>query len=279
LLPSPHPESAPLLTSPSVLPGNAGPRSEVLVNMPRPESDVLTAPVSNREPFKVFDPKVPLILAMREIDQPKGQGRLAEELAQAKLWRLDLNCQESEVATTRLKRALNQQSINLLVDPDASARQQLRFARTSYTVLIENVSQAECLGILGGLRKVDREEQTRSRSSNQFTDMKLTRLSPADGRHLDELFGFKSASREATKSVPAEVNSRDAGVMAAARAAAIWRDPNAEGQGSTRHAFLVADVAGRVRKPSNENQIYLNSRQPQRPDLIQLMIVLTPRKG
>lgn len=279
LLPSPRPESTQPLTSTPVAPGTVVVRPEVLANMPRPEANVSTAPVANTEPLYIPDPKVPLILAMREIDQPKGQGRLAEELARANLWRLDLNCQESEVATTRLKHALRDQGIHLLIDPDAADRQRLHFARTSYAVLVENVSQAECLGLVKGLRKVDREEQARSRSNNQFTEVKLARWSSEDGRHLEDLFGFKAAMRDATKSVPAEVNSRDAGVMAAARAAAIWREQNPEVQGTARHAFLVADIVGRARKPSNENQLYLNSRQPPRPDRLQLMIVLTPRKG
>lgn len=279
LLPSPRPESMQPSTSTPAASGIAVVRPEVLANMPRPEANVSTAPFASIEPLRVPDPKVPLILAMREIDQPKGQGRLAEELALANLWRLDLSCQESEVATTRLKHALHDQGINLLIDPDAANRQRLHFAKTSYAVLAENMSQAECLGLVKGLRKVDREEQARSRSNNQFIEVKLARWSPEDGRHLEDLFGFKAAFRDATKSVPAEVNSRDAGVMAAARAAAIWREQNPEGQGSARHAFLVADNVGRVRKPSNENQLFLNSRQPPRPDRLQLMIVLTPRKG
>lgn len=274
----PRPEPAPsVLVSGSS--GTGAPRAEVLVKTPRPESEVLGAPVPNTKPFRVYDPKAPLILTMREIDQPNGQGRLSEELAQAKAWRLDVNCQESEVATVRLKRSLQEQGIQLLVDPDASDRQRLRFAKTAYTILIENVTPAECLGILTGLRKVDRDEQARSRTGNQFVDMKLIRQSPEDGRRLEDLFGIKIGFREATKSVSPEVNSRDAAVMAAARAAAIWRGLNPEGQGTLRHAMLVADVVGRVRKPNNESQLFMNSRKSPNPDLLQLMLVLTPRKG
>lgn len=279
LLPSPRPDAVIPVNLTPLPPGTATPGSELLANMPRPEPDVLGAPLANNEPLRIPDPKVPLILAMSQIDQPRGRGRIAEELARGSVWRLDLNCQESEVATTRLKRALQEQGIHLLVDPDAADRQKLHFARTTYAVLVENVSQAECLGMLGGLRKVDRDEQARSRRGNQFLDLKLASLSTEDAGHFEQLFGFKAVIRDVTKSVPAEVNSRDAGVMAAARAAAVWRGQNPEGQGAARIAFLVADIVGRVRKPSNENQLFLNSRQPQRPDSLQLMIVLTPRKG
>jgi hypothetical protein len=279
LLPAPRPDTRPPATVDPLLPGTATPRPEVLVNMPRLEPDVLTAPLPNTAPFRVYDPKIPLILTMQEMDQPKGQGRITGELAQAKNWRLDLKCQESEVATVRLKRALQGVGIQLLIDPDAADRQRLRFAKTAYTTLLENITQAECVGILTELRTVDRNEQTRTRGNNQFIDLKLIRQSPEDGRHLEDLFGFKVGLRQAVKSVPAEVNSRDVAVMTAARAAAIWRGQNPEGQGAPRHALLVADIVGRVRKPSNENQLFLNSRQPPKPELWQLMIVLTPRKG
>jgi hypothetical protein len=198
-------------------------------------------------------------------------------------WRLDFNCQESEVATSRLKRALQDQGIRLLIDPVAADRQKLRFSRTAYPVLIENVSPQECLALLGGLRQVDQDEQKRLRSSNQFIDVKFGRMSPEDSHRLETLFGIKELKPVMTptaKVVPTEVNSREAGLLAMARAIAIWRGQiPAQGQGSARNAFLVADWPTRVRKPSNENQLFLNTRQPPKPGTLQIMIVLAPRKG
>ncbi len=74
------------------------------------------------------------------------------------------------------------------------------------------------------------------------------------------------------------INGRE--VSALVRAFAIWQGQNLpQGQGSGRNALLVADSKNRVRKPTSENQLFLNSRQPPRPDFLRLLIVLSARKG
>jgi hypothetical protein len=286
VLPSPQSKST-LAQTP--VPAAPPSRPEVLTVMPKAQAaaeaaNIVTGPVSTNKPLRVVDPKVPLLLAMREIDQDQDKHRreIVEELALAPSWRLEFTCQESEIATSRLKRALQAQGIRLLIDPEASDRQKLRLKKTVYAVLVENVSPQECLAIVMGLRQVDREEQKRARSNNQFIDVKLSRIAPEDENRLETLFGIKALKPEMTpaKVVPAEVNSRDLAVLTLARALAIWRGQKPpEGQGSKRNAFLVADSTNQVRKASYENQLFLNSRQPPRPDLLQLLIVLAPRKG
>jgi hypothetical protein len=265
----------------SSLPGTVnGHRPEILKIMPQPEEPlgIATAPVTPVKPLRKFE-KEPLLLAMRDIDKDERRKEIAEELTSARSWRLDLTCQESEIASNRLKRAMQGQGIRLLIDPDASIFQSLRF-KTPYAILVENVSPQECLAMVVGLRQADLQEQKRSRSSNQFIDVKFGRLSSEDEGRLESLFGLKEWKPEKkpmAQSAPA-LNSRE--VSALVRAFAIWQGQNLpEGQGGARNAFLVADTKNRVRKPSNENQLFLNSRQPPRPDMLQLFIVLSARKG
>ncbi len=257
-----------------------GVRPEVLRVIPQPETPpkILTAEVETTKPLRKIETE-PLLLAMREIDQEKRRKEISEELTFAPSWRVDFTCLESEVATNRLKRALQGQGIRLLIDPDASDLQRLRF-KTPYAILVENVSQQECLGILVGLRQVDLREQKGSRSSNQFIDMKLGRLSSKDEGRLETLFGIKELNPEKKPTVQAEppLNGREASALV--RAFAIWQGQKLpEGQGGARNAFLVADSKNRVRKPTTENQLFLNSRQPPRPDFLRLLIVLSARKG
>jgi hypothetical protein len=268
--------------------GNTQP--ELLSRMPREEADVVTAPVRDVKPLREIDLKVPLLLAMREIDRDKNRQEITEELALARSWRLDLNCQEGEAATFRLKRALQEQGIRLLVDPDAAGRQTLRRARTTYSILVENVSPQECLAMLSGLRQVDREEQTRDRGRNQFIDVKFGRMTEKDGAHLELLFGIKelkpavAAPAAPARLTPVEVTYPDRIMTPLERAIALWQGQNPQqmkmaGQGVLRNALLVAEPISDTRKPSNESQLFLNSRQPPRPGMLQIMIVLTPRKG
>jgi hypothetical protein len=277
--------------------GREGP-TELLPLMPRLEADVLTARLPDTKPLREINLQAPLLLAMNTIDQDKNRKEIAEELALAPSWRLDFNCLESEAATNRLKRALQEQGIRLLVDPEASARQTLRQTTTKYAVLVENVTPQECLAMLGGLRQVDREEQSRFRNSNQFASVKFGRMTEKDSARLEALFGIKELKPAiippgATgKLIPVETNPRDRNMTPLEWAIAIWRGQNPhqgqgmaqpQGQGPAkgiaRNAMLIADPVRSSHKPSNESQLFLNSRQPPRPGTLQIMIVLTARKG
>ncbi len=269
---------------------------ERIPHMPRPEPDVLTGHLPDTKPLREISLNAPLLLAMNKIDRDQSRKEIAEELALAPSWRLDFNCLESEAATNRLKRALQEQGIQLLVDPEASARQTLRLARTTYAVLVENVSPQECLAMLSGLRQVDREEQARSRSSNQFINVKFGRITEKDSAHLKALFGIKELKPAVSpppatgKLNPIETNLVDRKMTPLELAIAIWRGQNPRqgqgiapgqvpGQRMPRNALLVADPIRNSRKSSNESQLFLNSRQPPRPGTLQIMIVLDPRKG
>jgi hypothetical protein len=258
-------------------------RPEVL-SMPKADVDMINAaPVANIPRLRDVDLDVPLLVAMRDLELEKRRQEITEELLQAQSWRLEIRCQESEVATNRLKRSLQNQGIRLLIEPDASDRQRLRLPRTTYAILLDNVTAQECLAMLSGLRQVDRDEFSRSRSANQFIDLRIVRMSSEDGNRLETLFGIVPVKPEwtgRTKTVPPEVTSLDPDVLPMARAKAIWRDQNPiEGQGSTRSALLVADSATRIRKNSNEGQLFLNTRQSLKAELLRLLIVLNPRKG
>ena len=250
-----------------------------------PHKPPITAPLPDSKPLREINLQAPLVLAMNRIDQDKNRKEIAEELALAPSWRLDFNCLECEAATNRLKRALQEQGIHLLVDPEASARQTLRQAKTTYAVLVENVSPQECLAMLSGLRQVDREEQTRYRSSNQFINVKFGRMTEKDSARLEALFGIKELKASivppatTTKPIPVET-SRDRNMTPLERAIALWRGQQPQpGQGMARNALLVADPISGSHKPGNESQLFLNSRQPPRPGMLQIMIVLAARKG
>ena len=286
-----NPEQAPPVKSPSlpdtkqlVSTPRPGVAAEAL-GMPKPEGDSIhTAPVANAARLRDINLEVPLLLAMRELEKETRRQEVLEELALADAWRFDLHCQESEVATNRLKRSLQGQGIQLLVEPDALDRQRLRLPRTTYAALVENVTPKECLTLLNALREVDRQEFARSRSSNQFIDVKIGRMSSADSNRLESLFGIvpirEVDKAPLTRHVNPAVISRDPDVMIVARTRATWQEQKRpEGQGGERHAFLVADSATRVRRPSNEGQIFLNGRQPPKQGLLQILIILNPRKG
>ena len=245
---------------------------------------IITAPVIKPTHLRENKNLVPIMLAMRDLEQEKHQKEIAEELTLAPAWRFDLRCMEGEAATNRLKRAFEQQGIRLLVEPDASDRQRLRLPNTTYVVLTENMSAAEALAILSNLRQVDRQEFARSRSSNQFVDVKLGKLSASDGARLSSLFGVSALLSETAatnhREISTDVKARDREMVARGRAPEILSGQVGQVNPNTvRTAFLVADAKSAIHKPSNESQQFLNSRQQPKPGLLQLLIVLTPRKG
>jgi hypothetical protein len=280
LLPFPGPDTK-LVTS---IPPPAATRPEAPRSKPSPNLDSFhTAPVANIPRLRANEHRVPIMLAMRELEQEKHQKEISDELTLAPSWRFDLHCVESEIATNRLKKAFQQVGIRLLIEPDAGDRQHLRLPNTTYAVLAENLSPAECLAVLSGLRQVDRQELARSRSRNQFVDLKLAQLSKADAGRLPFLFGIASLAPEVSpgrREISTDLKSRDRDVLARARALAIWSGqlPDA-GQGAVRTAFLVADAKTANHKSSTESQQFLNARQQPKPGLLQCLIVLTPRKG
>ena len=200
---------------------------------------------------------------MREIDQEKRRKEIAEELTFAQSWRVDFTCLESEVATNRLKRALQRQGIRLLIDPDASDLQRLRF-KTPYAILVENISQHECLAMLAALRQVDLQEQKRG-GEQSIHDVKLGRLSAADEGRLESLFGVK------------EMKPEEAG----GSSSAAYQWPRGQCLGACLCHLARAEFAARAGEwtkctprrrfeessanPTSENQLFLNSRQPPRP--------------
>jgi hypothetical protein len=278
LLPSPGNDKK-LITS---TPPPAATRPEAPRSKPGPNLDSInTAEVANIPRLRANEHRVPIMLAMRELEQEKHQKEIRDELTLAPSWRFDLHCVESEIATNRLKKAFQQVGIRLLIEPDAGDRQHLRLPNTTYAVLAENLSPAECLAVLSGLRQDDRQELARSRSRNQFVDLKLAQLSKADAARLPFLFGIASLAPEVSpgrREISTDLKSRDREALA--RALAIWGGQLPEaGQGAVRTAFLVADAKTANHKASTESQLFLNARQQQKPGLLQLLIVLTPRKG
>jgi hypothetical protein len=277
----PQPEQNSVVV-PSTSPAPTKP--EVLVAMPKPDLESIhTAPVVNPPKLQANEQRVPLLLAMRDLDQDKQRKQITDELALAPSWRVDLRCVESEAATSRLRKAFQQQGIQLLIEPDAGDRQRLHLPNTTYAVLVENLTPAECLAMLTGLRQIDRQEFSRSRSNNQFIDVKVGLLTPADAGRLGTLFGIPP-SLPAPKTRPMAMSSdfdvRDKELVARMRAGALWQGQVQQGeQKAARTAFLVADAASIVHKPTNESQLFSSTRQAPKPGLLQLLIVLAPRRG
>ncbi len=271
------------VSPPKIVSGTEVPHSKPKPDPGPPSLDAIhSAPVTDRARLRANENRFPIMLAMRDLEQEKHQKEITEELTLAPSWRFDFHCVESEIATNRLKRAFQQVGVRLLIEPDAGDRQHLRLPNTTYAVLAENMSPAECLAIMSGLRQVDRQEFARSRTY-QFIDVKLAQLTKADAGRLPALFGISSLLPtviETGRELSPDLKSRDRDALARARALAIWsgRLPQPE-QGGGRTAFLVADAKSATHKSTNESQQFLGSRQQPKPGLLQLLIVLTPRKG
>jgi hypothetical protein len=161
---------------PAELVKDTSPQSPVRPDEPKP---LLTGPGNSPTlPLtKVELPKLPAILAMKELDQPAVQQRLLEALKNEPLIQIDLFCKDPLKASERLQGAFKSQK--LVVDAVAQECMRLKVAKVQYIFYVENLTPEDVEKVLQSVAMEDRKSEPKQFGKvvlNSFTTTQLRQL-------------------------------------------------------------------------------------------------------
>jgi len=175
---------------PAELANNTPPDLPVVPEAPKP---ALTFPGNSPTPplTQIPTPKLPPILAMKDLDQPAVRQKLVDALKSDPLVQIDLFCKDSARASERLQNAFKGQKV--LVDVVAQECMRLKAAKVQYIFYVENLTPEELERVLQSVAAEDRK------SEKQFDKLVLK---PMPSAQLKPLLGVEPKWLQ-NKSIPA----------------------------------------------------------------------------
>jgi anti-sigma factor RsiW len=277
----PEPERLPAPTT-ALVEGKAAPVQDQPA--PVPET-ALASPIPKLELFReVEDPRLAVVLKVRELELDKARQRLRDELQQGGAYRIEFGCAETARAFERVQAALRKQGIRLLIDQTAAERLKGR-GKTNYVLYTENVTPEELLKALQEINEDDQKAEAKRRGDGEFDLLVLNRMATTDHQELSRLLGVDPTKLQPAKSkAPLGVDIRKP--LAERTAEQVVQSLQGNGparpepgkpalRGPERLALVLAYNPVRPRPAqSKEVKAFLDSRQELRPGTLQMLVVL-----
>jgi hypothetical protein len=277
----PDPERLPAPTT-TVAQGDAPPVKDQPASVPE---TALASPIPKLELFReVEDPRLAVVLKVRELELDKARQRLRDELQKGGAYRIEFACAETARAFERVQTALRKQGIRLLIDQTAAERLKGR-GKTNYVLYTENVTSEELLKALQEINEDDQKAEAKRRGDGQFDLLVLNRMATTDHQELSRLLGVDPTKLQPAKpKAPLGVDIRKP--LAEKTAEQVVQSLQGNGparpepgkaapRGPERLALVLAYNPVRPRPAqSKEVKAFLDSRQESRPGTLQMLVVL-----
>lgn len=236
-----------------------------------PVGPIFTGPSGERIELRTVEPTAPTIHKVQGLEKPA----FLAELGKASAFRLELPSKDAGKVVERLLHVAKGQNLTTTLDAVAKARLDKPQWKSSYFLVLEDVTPDELTALLEALADADRKGEPKKPNEPTVTvlpgRMVLSRLNKTDQRDLADHLGVELAPLP-----PAKANG-PLGVdltrpLADQTAEEVERRLSA---GKTpRPAILLAYGMPRQVAPSADVQKYLASRKPARPGTLQVMLVL-----
>jgi hypothetical protein len=177
---------------------------------PAEEAILAASPSPKMEVFQeVGDPRLAVVLRLSELDLDKSRRRLQEELSKGGAFRVEVNCLETARTFEKLRTALGQQGIRLLIDQDAQRRLNNRLARTHYVLYTENVTPVELARALEQLTPDAKKGEVKRKADGPFEHVVVNAMTAADHKELSQFLGVNPTQLQPGKpKSPLDVNLR-----------------------------------------------------------------------
>jgi hypothetical protein len=214
--------------------------------------------------FRMVQTAVPLVLRVADLEAEAERAALLAELGRDAAFRVELPCGDGTRAFHKLEAVLKARRVPLTVDAAAAARLKKPEQKTSYALLLEDVTPDELLALLRALGAEDRQGKA---NEAQFGHVVVSRLGRDDRKELAELLGVEPARTQP----PAADPKKPLADGTAGEVLKALDNPRAKPAGE---ALALTLNAARPQKPAPEVKRFLDGRKPARPGAVQVLLVL-----
>jgi hypothetical protein len=245
----------------------------------RPEGPVLGAPSDQKDPLasaplERVDLALPVVHQLSTLDRASNAGKLREQLATGKAFRVELLARDATRGFERVRSAAAQRKLALLIDAVAVARLKKPW-KSDYALFVENITPANLVAFLQAIARADRQ----AKAGEQRFDGSLVvkEMSRWDRKELTDLLGVDPTSvrpapskKQARLDIRRPLSERTAIEVAEILDGKRKPRPGASQQGQTA---LVLPLSGsHARSP--EVRLFLQSRKPGQAGTVQVFLVL-----
>ncbi len=235
-----------------------------------PSGPIFTGPSGERIELLTIEPTGPTIHQLAGLEKP----RLLGDLSKASAFRLELPCKDAGKSVERAQHVLKGQNLALTVDAIARNRLDRPQWKSSYVLLLEDITAAELTALLDAFVRADRRAEMKKGHESAGpvfpAHLVLSRMNRFDHRDLADHLGSE---------LPALSPSNTSGPLGVdptrplAEQTAEQIDRALSGGKSMRPALLLAYGMPKVFVPSPEVKKYLGMRKHPRTETIQVMLV------
>jgi hypothetical protein len=229
----------------------ASPDESSWVKISPVEPPIVAAPIENMELFKptVVEAPFSLIRDVRQLEAAKLRGEIEKETA----LRVELPCREAVKGFNRLKAALKEVNISLLIDSEAENRLSKPRLKTHYAILLENITADELAQMLAHLGAEDKKAaEAKPKSDGQFSKMIANRLTDTDRKELADLLRVERPLLDRVEKI----------------------DAGKPGGNAERAALAVTFNPVRPAANSKEVKRYFETRKVTKADAVQVLLVI-----
>jgi len=251
-----------------------------------PDADIAVdaSPTRRLEVFhELAEVKLALSLTLRDLDQPRLQGKLRDKLKEDTAFQLDVSCPANAKGLDRLEAAFQAKGVKLLIDKAAFTRWK-KGLKTHYAFYTDDLTSDELSGILQALGADDKKAEVNVR----FNRIIINHLTPDNQKELCSLLGVDPRSIQAKPKGPLGVDltrplSRKTGEQVADALAGKGTPrpepgkPVGVAQPQTPDRFALVLSYNPVRAaPSSSKEIkqFLATRPGQRAGAVQVLLIL-----
>lgn len=237
---------------------------------PEPVGPIFTGPSGERIVMRTIEPTVPTLHRLHDMERD----RFLSDLGKASAFRLELPCRDAGKAVERIQPLFKAEKLNLTVDSVARARLDRPQWKSSYMIVLDDITPEELTTFLEHLAVADRKGDPRKGDSGAMVlpaRFVLSRLNKYDQRDLADHLGTELSTIPAPRTDgPLGVDPTRSLAEQTAEDIARKLDANA----NLRPALLLAYGMPRLGGPTADIKRFLESRKPARPGTLQVMLVL-----
>jgi hypothetical protein len=249
---------------------SGGPDPRATTTPPKPGGELASPVTPTIEPTQVPRPRLPVVVAARDLDQPLTRQKLLDEFRRGEAVHLDLYvpARDTPRGFDRLRTALQGLGVKLLIEPVAQQRLKNRLP-TEVALYVESLTPDELALAL----------QRLSGGEAVFDRLIAGPLSPEDGKELAVLIGFDPTPSPAKPRGAAGVDIRKpladetVGQLTQSLAGAGAPRPEPGKHGRERFALVSTHPPIKLPVVSKEVRQFLDTRNP-RPGAVPVYLIM-----
>lgn len=266
-LPTPDPMQPELRPMTVELPKTPDPERQPEIEPEPMLGSIFTDRFNERTQLRTVEPTFPTIHKVQGLEKP----RWTDELGKATAFRLEMPTRDANKTVERFQSILKSQNLQAVVDGPAALRLPRPQLKSSFLVLLEDITPDELTALVEVLAEADRKpDNKKSVDPVLAARLVLSRQNKLDQRDLFEHLGID---------LPVLAQPKTTGPLGIdptrpiADQTADEIDRKLNGGKLIRPALVLAYGTTRLTTPSVEVKKYLESRKPVRPGALQVMLV------